>query len=202
MKIKLFELAPTRSARVRWTLLEAGLEFEAEGGGLEIFENEELASAHPLRKLPAVIIDGKPMFESAAICTHLADMVPEKRLIAKPGTWERAMHEQWSYFCMTEMEAFLWSSALNSFVLPEEKRISAIIEQNAKLLKRSAGALEKALDGNEYLVGDRFSVTDIIMSYTLNWAEGQGLLEGCPNLQAYIERQLARPQCPMKKKSS
>ncbi|GAB4540243.1 MAG: glutathione S-transferase family protein [Haliangiales bacterium] len=198
MKIKLFEMGPTRSARVRWTLLEAGLEFEAVDEGYKIFENEEFKKAHPLRKLPAVIIDGKAMFESAAICTHLADMVPDKQLIAKPGTWERAMHEQWTYFGMTELEAHLWSSARNTFILPEEKRIPAIIEQNRKSFRPAAKLLDSVLADKEYLVGDRFSVTDIIMGYTMNWAHGDKLLDDHPNLQAYRERLLARPHCPIK----
>ena len=89
MDLKLFEFAPTRSARCRWTLLEAGLDFESEGSSPEVLQSEGLRKAHPLSKLPAMIIDGKPLFESAAICTYIADSVPDKELIAKSGTWER-----------------------------------------------------------------------------------------------------------------
>lgn len=64
--IKLYELGPTRSARCRWTLLEAGLEYESVGNDPGIIGSEELKRVHPLGKLPAAIIDGKPLFESAA----------------------------------------------------------------------------------------------------------------------------------------
>jgi glutathione S-transferase len=79
--IELFELGPTRSARVRWILLEAALPYESVGNSVEV-GSDELRSIHPLGKLPAVIIDGKPLFESAAIVTAIADLVPEKDLIA------------------------------------------------------------------------------------------------------------------------
>ncbi len=92
--IKLFELGPTRSARCRWTLLEAGLEYESIGNRPDIIGSEELRKVHPLGKLPAAIIDGRPLFESAAISTAIADLVPEKDLVAKPGTWSRALHDQ------------------------------------------------------------------------------------------------------------
>jgi glutathione S-transferase len=92
--IKLFELAPTRSARCRWTLLEAGLEYESIGNSIDVFSSVDLKAVHPLGKLPAVIIDGKPLFESAAISTAIADLVPEKKLIAAPGSWSRSLHDQ------------------------------------------------------------------------------------------------------------
>lgn len=53
-------------------------------------------------KVPAVVIDGEPLFEAAAICTYLAGLVPEKGLIAPSGTRERALHLQWVSFALTE----------------------------------------------------------------------------------------------------
>ena len=77
--ITLYEWAPTRSARCRWSLLEAGLEFESVGGTPEIIHSEALCAVHPLRKLPAVVIDGPPLYESAAISTAIADLVPDRK---------------------------------------------------------------------------------------------------------------------------
>ena len=197
MDLKLFEFAPTRSARCRWTLLEAGLDFETEGGSPAVLQSEGLKKAHPLSKLPAMLIDGKPLFESAAICTYIADQVPEKGLIAKSGTWERASHDQWTYFGMTEMEAYLWSNARNTFILPEEKRLSVILEQNNEAFKRAATALDEVLKDTDYLVDNRFSITDIIMGYTVNWARRQELLGEFSNLQKYLDRVSARPHCTL-----
>ena len=81
--IKLYEHEPTRSARCRWTLKEAGLEYESIGNAPDIIGSEELKAVHPLGKVPAALIDGRPLFESAAICTAIADLVPERRLIAR-----------------------------------------------------------------------------------------------------------------------
>ena len=197
MELKLFEFAPTRSARCRWTLLEAGLDFTAEGDSPAILQSEALKKVHPLSKLPAMLIDGKPLFESAAICTYLADLVPDKGLIAKSGTWERALHDQWTYFGMTEMEAYLWSNARNTFVLPEEKRLPTIFEQNNEAFRRAATMLDEVLKNTDYLVANRFSVTDIIMGYTVNWARRQQLLGEFSNLQKYLGRLFERPHCTL-----
>ena len=197
--IKLFELGPTRSARCRWTLQEAGLEYESMGNAPEIIGSEELKKIHPLGKLPAAIIDGRPLFESAAIATAIADLVPEQDLVAKPGTWSRALHDQWVCFALTEMEPWVWSTELNSvdFLLPKSQHVPAIIEQNAMMFKRSAAALDAVLGNANYLIEGRFTVTDIIVSYTINFGREQDLLGEFPNLLAYLERLLKREHCAL-----
>src|SRR5258705_1066369 len=151
--IKLFELGPTRSARCRWTLLEAGLEYESIGNRPDIIGSDELRKVHPLGKLPAAIIDGKPLSESAAIATAIADLVPEKNLVAKPGTWSRALHDQWVCFALSELEAWVWSTELNllDFVIPKERHVPAIIPQNAMMFRKSAAALNSVLGDTPYL---------------------------------------------------
>jgi glutathione S-transferase len=195
--IKLFELAPTRSARCRWTLLEAGLEYESIGNSIDVFSSVDLKAVHPLGKLPAAIIDGKPLFESAAISTAIADLVPEKKLIAAPGSWSRSLHDQWVSFALTEMEAFVQSTEVNTieFLLPKEQHVPAIIEQNNMFYKKGAAALELVLGETDYLVENRFTVTDIIVGYTVYFGEEQHLLGDFPNLRAYLDRLMAREHC-------
>jgi glutathione S-transferase len=197
--IKLFELGPTRSARVRWTLLEAGLEYESIGNCVDVIGSHELRAIHPLGKLPAAIIDGQPLFESAAIVTAIADLVPEKDLIAKPGTWARNLHYQWVCFALTEMEAYVHSTEINSieFVIPKSQHVPQIIEQNSMMFKRGAAALEAVLSRSKYLIEGRFSVTDIIVGYTINWGQEQGLLGEFPSLVAYLERLFEREHCTL-----
>ena len=197
--IKLCELGPTRSGRARWTLLEAGLDFESVGNSVEIIGSEELRKVHPLGKLPAAVIDGQPLFESAAIVAAIADLVPEKDLIAKQGTWSRYLHYQWVSFALSEMEAFVQSNEINTidFVLPEDQRVPDIIKQNSMFYRKGAAVLEDVLGKASYLVDDRFSVTDIFVGYTVNWGYAEGLLNDCPNLQAYLERLFEREHCTL-----
>jgi len=173
LDITLYEYGPSRSKQVRWALLELGLEFKAIEG-LEVLHSDELVQVNPMGKVPAVVIDGKPLFEAAAICTYLADLVPEKGLIAAANTYERALHLQWVSFTLTELEAYLWSNARNTFVLPEEKRITALFEQNKKAYIHAAKVLDKVLENVDYLVGNKFSVTDILVGFTVNWGNIAG----------------------------
>ena len=96
--IKLFEYEPTRSLKCRWALQEAELTYESVGNSPAVLSSEELQLIHPLGKVPAILIDGRPLFESSAIVTAVADLVPSRRLIAAQGSWERHLHEQWVAF--------------------------------------------------------------------------------------------------------
>lgn len=194
MSITLYELHPTRSARARWTLLELGVPFESIAGP-EVFAMPELAKIHPLSKLPALRDAGRPLFESAAICNWLADSHPQAGLIAPSGTWERALHDQWVAFTLSEIEAFIWHTARNLFVLPEAERVPAIYPQNEAAARRGLAVLDAHLQDREWLVGDRFSLTDIFTGYAVCWAQWQGMTADLPNVTTYVERLQARPLC-------
>ncbi|MDP6709401.1 MAG: glutathione S-transferase family protein [Alphaproteobacteria bacterium] len=196
MKVTLYGVGANRSARCRWAMEEAGVAYTSVDRR-ELAGPDELRQFHPLAKIPAAVIDGQTLFESAAICTYIADRVPAADLVAKPGTFARAEHDQWVAFCLSEMESWLWNSAVNTFVLPEDKRIGAGLEQNVKMFKRSALALDAHLAQHDYLVEDRFTVTDIIVGWCVNWGRRQGHLGECPALGRYLERLLARPLCAL-----
>ena len=92
MEIILYEFESSRSTRCRWTFKELGLEYKLIEDK-SLFRSDELRKTHSLGKLPAAIIDGKALFESAAICTYVADQINEIDLIAKPGSRARAKHD-------------------------------------------------------------------------------------------------------------
>ena len=196
MEVTLYGSGANRSARCQWTLQEAGVEY-AQIDRRDLTDANHLRRFHPLAKIPVAVIDGRALFESAAICTHIADRVPDANLIAAPGSFARAEHDQWVAFCLSEMEAWLWNTGVNMYVLPEDQRITAGFEQNVKMFKRSAAAPEAHLARTDYLVENRFTVTDIIVGWCLNWARRLGHLEEFPALRRYVERLLARPLCAL-----
>ena len=198
MTIELYEFGPTRSLRARWALLELDVPFESIEGR-ELIRSERLRAIHPQGKLPAIKDDGRPLFESAAICTWLADSHPDKGLISASGTWERALHDQWVAFCLSELEAALWNTARNTFVYPENERITACFEQDAAEAKKALAVYDAHLADNDYMVGNKFSVTDIITGFAINWARRAGHMNEFGNVLAYNERLLARPLCPLTK---
>ena len=80
-QIELYELAdPFRPGALGMN--EAQLTYTL-GNQVETIGSDAVKQIHPLGKLPAARIDGKPLFESAAIATAIADLVPEQNL--RPG---------------------------------------------------------------------------------------------------------------------
>jgi glutathione S-transferase len=199
MSITLYEFTPTRSKRVKWTLQELGISYESINKR-DLIGSDELRKVHPQAKLPAIMDNGRSLFESAAICSWLADSHPDKNLIAKSGTWDRALHDQWCAFIMTELEAHLWSIARNTFVYADENRSSDVIEQATTEAIKSMVTLNDHLRSNDFFAGGRFSVADIFCGFATNWADGLGLAKDAPDVQAFNERMKARPHCALNDK--
>ncbi len=180
---RLYYMPRTRSSRVLWLLEEIGAPCELTKLAPKDRSSAEHLARHPLGRVPALELDdGTVIFESAAICLQLADLHPESGLIAPLGSAERALVYQWVMFGMTELEAPL-------FAWVREASDSAARER----FTQAAAAIEIALAGRDWLLGDRFTVADVICASVLGSAHSRGLLGEWPGLQEYIERAEARP---------
>jgi glutathione S-transferase len=197
--MKLYEFAPTRSIRVRWTLQELEVPFESVTVRLPDNEHKspEFLKVNPAGKLPVLIDDGFVLTESAAIVRYLAEKYPEQRLWPT-SLRERAEADRWLMFAVTELEQPLWRMARHTFVYPEEQRLAADAQIAARELKEMAQVAERRLRDREFLAGDHVTVADFVMAYTLDWANEEKLLEDAPSLRAYMERMYARPKAAMR----
>jgi glutathione S-transferase len=185
--VRLYHLPPSRSTRVLWLLEELGEPYELTLMKPEDRKTDEHRRRHPLGRVPVLEDDEGFLFESAAICLHLADLYPDGQLNWPLGTHERALVYQWTLFAMTELEP----SILEARIYREKDPARA--EAGTRRFAPTAAAVEEALSGHEWLVGDRFSVADLVCGAVLIYANGAGLIEGLPNLEAYVERLEARP---------
>lgn len=193
-QITLYGIGQTRSSRCRWTLLELGLEFEYIEDRT-LIRSDKLRKLQPLAKLPVIVVDGNVLFESAAICTYLCDLTPQQTLLAPTGTYQRGLHEQWTSFVLTELEAYLWSNAKHTSMYAEELRVPGVVARNNDEIARGLGVLEDALQHKPFLVNDEFGVTDIIVGWAVNWARRMGNMDGYPNLASYLQRLFERELC-------
>ncbi|WP_437911794.1 glutathione S-transferase family protein [Sorangium sp. So ce302] len=192
--MKLYEFAPTRSIRVRWALQELGVEFETIQVNLRAGENRrpEFLKLNPAGKLPVLVDGDLVLSESVAIVLYLAEKYPDKGLLpADPR--ERAKVNQWLLFAATELEQPLWRIARHKFLYPEDKRQPGDIPVAREDFKAMADVLEKHMDQRQFVVGDSVTVADLVMAYTLDWANEAHLLDDFPQLRTYMDRMYARP---------
>lgn len=175
-----------RPIRVVWTLEELGQPYELSVMTREEGKGEEHRRRHPLGRVPVLEDDEGPVFESAAICLHLAELNPDVGLLAPPGTHDRALAYQWTVFAPAELEPPLIEAAVQAERDPE---------RSAKARERfeaAARAVSEALEGREYLVGDRFGIADVLIGTTLGFTKrtSHTLPE---DLEAYVTRLQRRP---------
>ena len=197
--MKLYEFAPTRSIRARWTLQELDVEFEAIPVDLTKGEHRkpDFLRINPAGKIPAFIDGDVVLSESVAICLYLADKYPEKKL-APTDTRGRAELNRWLLFTVTELEQPLWRIARNSFVYNEADRQPKDVELARREFREMAAVMEKHMQDRHYVVGNAISIADFVLAYTLDWASIESLLDGFPVLSNYMERMYARPRAAMR----
>jgi glutathione S-transferase len=195
--MKLYEFAPTRSIRVRWTLQEIGVPFESIRIDMRANEHKsaEFLKINPAAKLPVLVDDGVVLTESIAIVLYLAEKYREKRLLPV-GANERAQVYRWLLFAATELEQPLWRISKHRALYPEDRRLPADIALAREDFAPMARVLAEHMAGRTFVVGDAVTVADFVLAYTLDWANEAQLLQDLPCLQGYVERMYQRPHAP------
>lgn len=197
--MRLYEFGPTRALRVRWTLQELGVEFDAVSVNMLAGEHvsPEFLRLNPAGKLPVLIDDDQVLTESAAIVLHLAEKYPEGNLLPTDLA-ERAQAYRWLLFTVTELEQPLWRMARHAFLYPKEKRSQQDIQLAREDVRPMIEVLDRHMKGRAFVVGDSATVTDFVLAYTLDWANEESLLEDFPGLEQYMENMYRRPKAVMR----
>ena len=187
--MRLYHVPNSSSQRVLWLLEEIGEPYDLTvlGDRASRLDDPEHMARHPMGRVPVVESDGEFMFESAAICLQIADSYPSAGLIPPPGTQERGLVYQWSLFAITEIQAKMIQSRMSRESDPQGS------ETAKESLLEAARVLEKALDGHDYLVGNRFTVADVLVSATLAGVRRYDVAELPRGLNAYLDAMDARP---------
>ena len=169
-------------------LEEIGEPYELTIMSREQGSGEEHRARHPLGRVPVVQFDDGYVFESAAICLHLADLYPDAGLIGGLGTQARALAYQWTIFAPAELEPPLIEAAIFGEADPQRAE-----KARARFFK-AVDAVDEALDGSEYLVNGQFGVADVLISTALSFAKRANFPEPLPPaLDDYLTRLFERP---------
>lgn len=144
---------------------------------------------NPKGYVPALQLDdGTVLTEVGVICQYLADQKPDAGLIAKAGTMERYHQMEALNFSATEVHKTL-GAFFNPKMTPESKEIQMGV------VERRFNPFEKALQGKQYVMGDKFSAPDAYLFTVLNWTNALKIdLAKWPNIKAYMGRVGARPK--------
>jgi glutathione S-transferase len=153
---------------------------------------EHFLKLNPNGKVPCIIDDGFVLWESAAIVQYLAQKYKPEMLGA--SLQDKALVQQWSFWTMTEAQPPLVDILIQKVFMPEEKRDNALIARCEKKLPNLFAVLEHGLKASKYLVGDTYSVADVMVASATNLALGLGIdFTPYPNIKSWMAEISSRP---------
>lgn len=181
--LTLYHSPQSRSSRFVWLLEELGQPYEIEYVTIRRGDGAGEADArnpHPQGKVPALMHDGRLVWESGAIAVYLADAFPQAGLAPQVGEPDRADYLGWMFFYASEVE----SNMMLKFLNLSDERVSRMYDL---MIERFDGQLQR----HPYIVGERFTGADVLFGSAVEW--GAGMLPKTAAFDAYLERLKARP---------
>lgn len=184
--ITLYHAPQSRSSRMIWLLEELGAPYvivpvsifrPMTGEGVP-----DAANPHPDKRVPAILHDGALVAESQAIVLYLAEAFPEAGLAPAIGAPDRGAYLTWLSWSVAEFEPALFAGMTGELAGSPQKR------RNHEAVVRR---LNTALVRGPYVMGERFSGADILISSALGF--GRAAFPPSEAFDAYLERCRTRP---------
>jgi glutathione S-transferase len=186
MSLVLYHHPFSRAANVVWMLEEVGVEHELRYVDILTGAQKapDIVALNPMGKLP-ILTDGDVVVtESAAIGLYLADRYAYGRLAPRVDDPARGGYLRWSLFAPSVIEPGSMAKAAGW----QYREGQAGWGSHAAML----AAMESAIADRAFILGDTFSMADVIFGGTLRFMLGFKMLEPRPTFTAYAERLSAR----------
>ena len=181
-----------------WQLAELGVahdKVKLDLGEKRDQDRADFRALNPNGKVPTIVHDGTPIFESAAIAMYLGEVFGvAKNVYPEPGP-RRGEAMKWIVWTnVTLMETFGRYHHNTSDQVPADQRNAKVAEIAKGELAKLVGMLDKTLGGKSWLVGDTFTLADIHVVCFLDYFKMCGFdVAPWPNVVAWIARTEARP---------
>jgi glutathione S-transferase len=187
MALKLYHHPYSRAAGVLWALEEVAQPYELVW--VDIMKGEQktgdVIAHNPMGKIP-VLVDGEVVItEAAAIALYLADRYASGRLAPALDDPRRGTYLRWSLFAPSVIEPGSMAKA-GSW---EFKSGQAGWGEYEAMLR----TVDAAIGQGPWLLGDMFSIADVVFGGTLRYMTMFGMLKPSETVAAYVKRIGERP---------
>jgi glutathione S-transferase len=187
MSIVLYHHPFSRASTVIWMLEEVGVAYELRhvdimAGGQK---SPEILALNPMGKLPTLTDGELVVTEAAAIGLYLADRYAYGTLAPRVDDPKRGTYLRWSFFAPSVIEPGATAKMSN---WPAKDGQVGWGNYDAML-----ATMEHALAGRQFLLGDDFSMADVVFGGTLRYMLMFKMVEPRPAFTAYVERLNERP---------
>lgn len=196
-QLTLWGATTSRTIRAHWALRELRLEYRCEpilprSGQTK---TAQYTAVNPRQKVPTLVDGDFTITESAAIISYLSAIYgTEENCLVPTGKRERARYDEWAYFIMAELDATSLYVVRRHLGLPGIYGEAPVaVDAALAYFQRQIGSVARALDdGRPWLMGDRFTGADMLLTTCLTWATRleQPLADSLISLR---DRAIARP---------
>jgi glutathione S-transferase len=198
-KLTLWGVGTSRTVRPHWALHELGLKYDTQAIGPRTGETktQDYTKLNPRQKVPLLQDGDFCIGESAAIVAYLSRTysTPEISLIPEAQR-DYAAWLEWCFFIVTELDStslYVMRRHSANALGPIYGVAPDVVAKAGEYFREQLRHVEVALDdGRTYLMGDRFTSPDILLTTCLEWAIAYGV-GICDNAYPYLERVKARP---------
>ena len=149
---------------------------------------------NPNGKVPCLVHDGTPIWESAAITMYLGELFgTDKKLYPAPGP-KRGEAMKWIAWTNVTLGDAVYRMARNTLDwMPVEQRNAKAAEAAQKDIQDCLRMVDDALSGRQFLVGD-YTLADAHVNSYLDWLRHMHIdFSSFKHLNAWTERCHARP---------
>ncbi len=193
--ITAFERSPdggkglARDTRIRWALEEVGQPYEVRLVSFRAMKEPAHLAFHPFGQIPTYEEGDLALFETGSIVFHIAER--HAGLLPDDAN-ARARAIAWMFAALNTVEPPIFDRSLAKVLEQDEPWYEQRLRALEGSIRSRLSDLSGRLGGADWLEG-AFSAGDLLMVTVLRRLEGSGLLEGYPNLPAYVARGEARP---------
>ncbi len=125
---------------------------------------------NPAGRIPTLIADGLPIFESSAICIHLCESHPEHQLIPRLGSPLRPQFFQWMAYLNNTLQAELMIRYYPQRHTTEELACDSIRAAQEERIADVLSIIDAQLKGKQYLLGDTLTACDYFLFMLAGWS--------------------------------
>lgn len=198
-QLTLWGVGTSRTVRPHWAMQELGLRYETMAIGPRTGETKtaEYTRLNPRQKVPLLQDGDFAIGESAAIVAYLSRTysTPERALIPESQR-DYAAWLEWCFFIVTELDStslYVMRRHSANALGPIYGIAPEVVAKAGEYFREQLRHVEVALgDGRKFLMGDRFSSADILLTTCLEWAIAYGV-GICDNAHPYLDRIKQRP---------
>ena len=196
-RLVLWGVGTSRTLRAHWSLHELGLDYKSRPILPRSGETktQEYTRLNPRQKIPLLQDGDFKIAESPAIAAYLSNTygTPETALIPSDPR-EQASWLEWCFYVATELDATsLYVMRRHGDLKHIYGEAPVALESAASYFATQLRHAEQALqDGRSFLVGERFTTADILLTTCLTWAVSYRVPVTAACL-AYMERIISRP---------